>query len=203
VPVAGDRLVAAIVENKPIEETQNVDNVVSSESVTPKQKTVMPGVILGLTGQSAIGTPTTMSAGVEVDMQFRLHNLALLGQGRAGGIGSADNTLGYGSLGLGARYFLSDADTAPFIGGGLMFAYFQANEGNGNNANGSGFGSYGEVGLAFMRSSHVGGVVNLRIDLPTFKLDQSSQYDYTTGTNLPASSVYVAPLSLNVGLAFQ
>jgi hypothetical protein len=203
VPVAADRLVAAIVENKPIEETQNVDNVVSSESVTPKQKTVQPGVILGLTGQSALGTPNTMSAGVEVDMQFRLHNLALLGQGRAGGIGSGNNTLGYGSLGLGLRYFLSDADLAPFIGGGLMFAYFQANEGNNTNANGSGFGSYGEVGLAFMRSSHVGGVINLRIDLPTFKLDQTAEYDYTTGTTSSASSVYVAPISLNVGLSFQ
>ena len=57
--------------------------------------------------------------------------------------------------------------------------------------------------LVCRRSSHVGGVVNLRIDLPTFKLDQSSQYDYATGTTSSASSVYVAPISLNVGLSFQ
>jgi hypothetical protein len=140
-------------------------------------------------------------------MQFRLKNLALLGQGRAGGIGSADNKLGYASLGVGVRYFLSDADVAPFIGGGLMFAYFQANEGNAPAYDGSGFGAYGELGLAFMRSSHVGGVVNLRADVPMFSLTQSTGggYDYETNTesSVTAASMYLVPLSFNVGLSFQ
>lgn len=207
VPVASERLVTALVEHKSLEQTESVDNVVSSESRTPKQKTVQPGVILGLTGQSAVGGPTTASAGVELDMQFRLKNLALLGQGRAGGIGSADNKLGYASLGVGVRYFLSDADVAPFIGGGLMFAYFQANEGNAPAYDGSGFGAYGELGLAFMRSSHVGGVVNLRADVPMFSLTQSTGggYDYETNTesSVTAASMYLVPLSFNVGLSFQ
>lgn len=207
IPVASERIVMALVEHKSLEQTESVDNVVSSESRTPKQKTVQPGVILGLTGQSAVGGPTTASAGVEIDMQFRLKNLALLGQGRAGGIGSADNKLGYASLGVGARYFLSDADVAPFIGGGLMFAYFQANEGNSPAFDGSGFGAYGELGLAFMRSSHVGGVVNLRADLPMFSLTQSGgeTYDYASATynQTATSSMYLVPLSLNVGLSFQ
>jgi hypothetical protein len=206
VPVASDRLILALVQGKPIEESVGVDTVVSSESVTPKQKNVQPGVILGLTGQSGVGQPNSMSAGVEIDMQFRLHNLALLGEGRAGGIGSGDNTLGYASLGLGARYFLSDAETAPFVGGGLMFGYFQQNEGNGNNANGSGFGAYGEVGLAFLRSSHVGGVIDLRVDLPTYKLNQSYGYEEDgsgVSSSAPSASVYVVPLSLNVGMSFQ
>lgn len=207
VPVASERLVAGLVEHKSLEQTESVDNVVSSESRTPKQKTVQPGVILGLTGQSAVGGPTTASGGIEIDMQFRLKSLALLGQGRAGGIGSSDNKLGYASLGVGVRYFLSDSDVAPFIGGGLMFAYFQANEGNSPAFDGSGFGAYGELGLAFMRSSHVGGVVNLRADVPMFSLTQSSgdTYDYATSSynQTATSSMYLVPLSLNVGLSFQ
>jgi hypothetical protein len=209
VPVASERVVAALVEGKSLAQTETVDTVVSSESTTPKQKKVQPGVILGLTGQSAVGAPDTMSAGIEIDMQFRLHNLALLGQGRAGGIGSGNNTLGYGSLGLGARYFLSDADFAPFIGGGLMFAYFQMNQnqGEGSNASGSGFGAYGELGLAFMRSSHVGGIINLRADVPVFSLQQSTsdEYNYSTGTYMTqaSQSFYVVPISMNVGLSFQ
>lgn len=207
VPVAGERLVTALVDNKTLEQTENVENVVSSETTIPKQKKVVPGVILGLTGQSAVGTANTASAGVEIDMQFRLHNLALLGEGRAGGIGSADNKLGYASLGVGGRYFLSDGDVAPFLGAGLMFAYFQANQGQGVSAfDGSGFGAYGELGLAFMRSSHVGGVVNFRADIPMFSLDQSAGYTYDAsgnGYSTSSSSVYVVPLSLNVGLSFQ
>ena len=207
VPVASERLVAGLVEHKSLEQTESVDNVVSSESRTPKQKTVQPGVILGLTGQSAVGGPTTASGGIEIDMQFRLKSLALLGQGRAGGIGSSDNKLGYASLGVGVRYFLTDSDVAPFIGGGLMFAYFQANEGSSPAFDGSGFGAYGELGLAFMRSSHVGGVVNLRADVPMFSLTQSAgdTYNYATSsyTQTAAASMYLVPLSLNVGLSFQ
>ena len=207
VPVASERLVAGLVEHKTLEQTESVDNVVSSESRTPKQKTVQPGVILGLTGQSAVGGPTTASGGIEIDMQFRLKSLALLGQGRAGGIGSSDNKLGYASLGVGVRYFLADSDVAPFIGGGLMFAYFQANEGNSPAFDGSGFGAYGELGVAFMRTSHVGGVVNLRADVPMFSLTQSAgeYYDYASSsyTQGSTSSMYLVPLSLNVGLSFQ
>jgi len=208
VPVASERIVTAMVEGKTIEQTENVENVVSSETTTPKQKKIVPGVILGLTGQAAVGTSNTTSAGVEIDMQFRLHNFALLGEGRAGGIGSADNKLGYASLGVGGRYFLNESDVAPFIGAGLMFAYFQANQGEGNPAfDGSGFGAYGELGIAFMRSSHVGGVVNFRADIPMFSLDQSggSSYDYTTNqySTTSGSSVYLVPLSLNVGISFQ
>jgi hypothetical protein len=202
VPVASDRIVTALVEHKSTEQTESVDNVVSSESTTPKQKKVVPGVILALTGQSAVGSPTTASGGIEIDMQFRLKNLALLGQGRAGGIGSADNKLGYASLGTGLRYFLSDSDVAPFIGAGLMFAYFQANEGNAPAFDGSGFGAYGELGVAFMRSSHVGGVVDLRADLPMFSLTQSAGED-NYGNPIATSSMYLVPISLNVGLSFQ
>jgi hypothetical protein len=202
IPVASERVVTALVEHKSLEQTETVDNVVSSESRTPKQKVVQPGVILGLTGQSAVGGPTTASGGIEIDMQFRLKNLALLGQGRAGGIGSSDNKLGYASLGVGVRYFLGDGDVAPFIGGGLMFAYFQANEGSSPAFDGSGFGAYGELGLAFMRTSHVGGVVNLRADVPMFSLTQSEGYD-SYGNSIATSSMYLVPLSLNVGLSFQ
>jgi len=207
IPVASERIVTALVDHKSLEQTESVDNVVSSESRTPKQKTVQPGVILGLTGQSAVGGPTTASGGLEIDMQFRLHNLALLGEGRAGGIGSSDNKLGYASLGVGVRYFLSDADVAPFIGGGLMFAYFQANEGGAPAFDGSGFGAYGELGLAFMRSSHVGGVVNLRADIPMFSLTQSGSDSYNASgeyvSTSSTSSMYLVPISLNVGLSFQ
>ncbi len=207
VPVASERLVTALVDHKTLEQTESVDNVVSSETRIPKQKTVQAGVILGLTGQSAVGTPTTASGGLEIDMQFRLKSLAILGQGRAGGIGSSDNKLGYASLGTGLRYFLSDSDVAPFIGGGLMFAYFQANEGNAPAYDGSGFGGYAELGVAFMRASHVGGVINLRADLPMFSLTQSNgaTYDYTTQSYASGSNatMYIVPMSLNVGISFQ
>ncbi|HEX3346350.1 MAG TPA: hypothetical protein VHS09_17320, partial [Polyangiaceae bacterium] len=79
--------------------------------------------------------------------------------------------------------------------------------GNAPAFDGSGFGAYGELGLAFMRSSHVGGVLSLRADVPMFSLVQSSggSYDYVTETEstTSTSSMYLVPISLNVGLSFQ
>jgi hypothetical protein len=208
VPTASERVVAALVENKSIEQTASVDNVVSSEAAAPRQKKVQAGAILGLTAQSAVGAASTTSGGLELDMQFRLHNFALLGQARAGGIGSAANTLGYASLGVGGRYFLGDGDIAPFVGGGLMLAYFQANEALSSAFSGSGFGAYGELGFGFMRSSHVGGVVNLRADIPMFSLDRKFEDDVSSspaggGNLVETTSMYLVPLSLNVGVSFQ
>ena len=52
-----------------------------------------------------------------------------------------------------------------------------------------------------MRSSHVGGVVNLRADIPMFSLDRSQPSDGSSP--IAGTSTYLVPVSLNVGLAFQ
>jgi hypothetical protein len=121
----------------------------------------------------------------------------LLLEGRAGGIGSANNLLGYGALGTGARYYTSDDDTAAFVGGGVSFAYYQANRSLDINYSGSGFALYGEVGVAFLRSSGVGVLASLRSDLPLFTLDQDQYNDDGT---LSTTSRYVVPISLTLGL---
>jgi hypothetical protein len=194
VPVASERLVSALVENKPIEQTQNVDNVVSSESNVPRLKKVQSGAFLGITGMSALGVPGGASAGAELDLLYRLRSVELVGEIRAGGIGSTDTKMGYFSLGVGGRYYTSDADTAPFIGAGVMFGYFQANQTN-TAANGSGLGGYGEIGLGFLRSSSVGGLVALHADFPAFPLKENNG-------NGPATT-YAVPISISAGLAFH
>ena len=184
-----------------------MDNVVAVESPTVKTKKVQAGAYMGLTGMTAAGVPGGASAGLELDMMFRLRNVELVGQGRAGGLGSNGDPMGYASLGVGGRYFMGDGDIAPFIGGGLLFAFFQANEAGTAAFSGSGFGAYGELGLGFMRSSRVGALLALHVDVPMFSLTQSTQdnYNYATGTysTTAGSSVYAVPISLNAGLSFQ
>jgi hypothetical protein len=202
VPVAADRLVAALVEGKSVEQTVTVDNVVSAETTRLKQKNVQAGATLSLSGQGALGTSATPSAGIEAGLQFRLHNLALVGQGRAGGVGSAGNLLGYASAGLGARYFLGDTDVAPFAGAGFMLAYFQQNEPAGPAYSGSGLGAYAEIGVALWRTNHVGALFSVRADVPTFSLESSSA-SYGAASAAATSSIYLVPVSANVGLSFQ
>jgi hypothetical protein len=197
VRVAAGRLAVALAQNKPVEQTQNADNAVPSEVPQPEQRRVKVGAFVGVTSMEGVGLVTSPSAGAEGDLVFQLQRLSLLLEARAGGIGSANNLLGYGVLGTGARYYTSDDDTAAFVGGGVSFAYYQANRFLDTSYSGSGFSLYGEVGVAFLRSSAVGVLISLRSDLPLFTLDQT---EYNDAGALSTTSQYVVPISLTLGL---
>jgi hypothetical protein len=205
IPLAADRIATAFAENTTVAETQGADNVVSSEVKTPLRRAAPTSVFLGVTGASAFGFDAGMSAGAEVDFEFRIHNVGFALQGRAGGIASGENFLGYGSVGVGARYYLSDADVSPFVGVGPMLAYFKANEHDVlSGYQGVGFGAAAEAGASFYRSSHAGILVALRVDVPTFLLKTTNySYSSTGAQTSTVSSLYVAPVSLTFGLAFR
>ena len=195
--VAAGRLALALAQNQAVEQTQNADNAVPSEVPPTEQKRAKFGGFVGVTSMEGVGLVMSPSAGAEGDLVFQLHRLSLLLEARAGGIGSANNLLGYGALGTGARYYMSDDDTSAFVGGGVSFAYYQANRFLDTSYSGSGFAFYGEVGVAFLRSSGVGIIAALRSDLPLFTLDQN---EYIADGTLSTTSQYVVPISLTLGL---
>jgi hypothetical protein len=197
VPIATDRLVDALVTGKKFDETLKVDNVVSAEARVPLRRDTQVSMFMGVSAITALGIPSNPSSGISLGLDFRLQNLALELQGRAGGIGSDVNLLGYASAGIGGRYYLSDADTAGFVGGGISLAYFQSNQQNGPNYTGSGLAGYGELGVGFLRASRIGALVALRADLPMFSFTQAAEPGWTGG------SVYAVPISIDVGLLFH
>jgi hypothetical protein len=200
VPIAAPRLVNALVNHTSLEETQNVDNVVSAEARAVKVKPSPGGASIGLVGMSGIGLAPGAAGGFDVGVMFRHEHISFGGHGRAGGIGSGNNKLGFASLDLGVRYHLGEGDTTPFVGGGLGFAYFQANRENGD-LTGSGFEGVAEVGVDCFRANRVGAVISLRADLPLFAL-AGHAYSYTDQSRVDAKR-YVVPLSLNVGFSFH
>jgi len=199
VPVASDRLVDALVTGKKFDETLKADNVVSAETVTPKQRTMQASLFMGISGMGGLGGSSSPSAGVQLDLDFRLQSFSLVMQGRAGGIGSASDLLSYATLGGGARYFLSDGDTSTFLGAGASLAYFQANQTSAPQFTGSGLAGYGEIGVAFLRSSKMGALVSLRADVPMFSLTQQSNEEGQGG----GATQYIVPVSINLGLLFH
>jgi hypothetical protein len=196
-PVAADRLAKALVEHTTLDQTQTADNTVNAGSSAVEHRRVQVSWFLGGSIVEGLGVTSSPSAGVEGDLEFRLQRLSLLLQLRAGGIGSASNVTSYASADVGTRYYLTDDDVAPFVGGGLSFATFSVSQGDNTSYSGSGPAAYGELGLGLLRSSFVGAIVSLRADIPMFTLDQDN-YD-STGF-LTKSSQFVIPLSLNVGL---
>ena len=169
--------------------------VVEDPAAKPVQKKSQASAYLGLTGMGGIGVPTSASSGVQLDLDFRTDELSFVLQGRAGGIGNASNMLSYASIGGGLRYFLSDADSAPFVGGGASLAYFQADQADGANYPGSGLAGYAEVGMVFLRSNHASALVALRAELPAFSLIQGANESGQGG----GTNTYVVPFSINMG----
>lgn len=206
--VAAPRLVDALITGKNVEETQDVNNVVAdNETRRVKTKPSQAGAYMGLFGMTGAGIDPGAAAGVDIGLIFRNGRLGLGGHGRAGGIGSSDNKIGYAGLDVGAHYYFSDADIAPFAGGGFQFAYFKANRSpepsRENDIDGSGFGAFGEVGVEFFRSSHVGLATSLRADLPFFSMTGDYYKTTSTQTQLIETERYVIPISLNAGILFH
>ncbi len=190
-PVAAPRLAGSLSDGRALEETKNVDNVLDSEARRAKVQPGQMGFEMGLFGMTGMGAASGASGGVDLGIVYRATSFAVTSRGRAGGIGSSEEKLGTASLDVGGRYYLSSSDTAPFLGAGIELIYLDATR-SGSDADGSGMGAFGELGIETLRSNHVALTASLRVDAPFFALQ-----GYGT------DSLYVAPVSLNAGLLFH
>ncbi len=203
--VAAPRLVSSLVDGKSVNETRDVDNVLSSETRQVKVQRGQMGFDGGIFGTTGIGSPSGSSAGVDLGLLYRAGNLGLGGHGRAGGIGSNDRKMGSASIDIGARYYLTNGDFSPFVAGGLGLSYFRLNREKEGDLSGSGFGAFAQVGAEMLRTHHTALSVSLRLDTPFYELEGRQTVRNEIGRTIATNNVsqYVMPLSLNLGLVFH
>ena len=121
------------------------------------------------------------------------------------GSGGQQTSVDSAMFSIGGRYYTSDTDFSPYIGGGLSWEFLslQAADFNGNN---SGLGAYADAGFEVLRTHHTHLALGLRLDLPFFALNGSTNevYNASTGTYTtpPSSTFYYAPVSLEMRLTF-
>lgn len=190
-PVAAPRLAGALADGRSLEETRNVDNVLASEARSPKVQRGQMGFDGGIFGMTGLGAASGGAGGVHLGLLYRAGSFGISSHGRAGGIGSGEKKISTASIDFGGRYYLTNADIAPFVGVGVGLSYFELQREKAPSLDGSGFGAYGVVGLEMFRSQHAALSASLRIDAPFYELGSASD------------ARYVAPLSLNVGLVFH
>lgn len=183
--VAAARVVEALLTRRTVGQTEKVDSVLASEASAPRTKHGQLSVGLSIIGATTAGVATNVSTGFGLALLYRASRYGLFAEGRATGIGSANEKLAELSLGIGGHWFFSDADFAPFVGGGLQVAAYGLTK---NGSSGSGLGTFGEIGLAGFRSSKVGVFTTARAAFPLFDVDPGKGY--------------VVPLTLNLGLTF-
>jgi hypothetical protein len=206
--VAAPRLVDALANGKPVEETQTVSNVLTQEARSPVTKQGKPGFIGDVIAVTPVGIKTGVAAGADLGVTYEMERFALFGIGRiAGGSSGSQYGFTYFNLGVGARYFLTDGDVAPYVGGGAGFSGYSADaDGTYNTYNSAGptsatgrtqFGATGfnlhaEVGVEAFRTHHACLLAGLRLDTPLFELADGS-----------GEKRYAMPVSLTVGLIFK
>lgn len=213
VSVAAPRLAGAIVHGEPITETVTTENVVGEETRVPKTR---PGSIhfaLGLTGLlPPLDQGVAPAAGVMMDWHYEARRLEM-GVGLRGGGGSGggnEPSMGYFMIDVGGRYYFSDADFSPYVGGGLEWMYLNLSVPNENfSGSNGGLGGFADAGVEVLRTHHAHLAIGMRLDMPFFSI-QNGNGNPSTGTyaaNGPVtttftSSTYYAPVSLEMRLTF-
>ena len=195
ITVAAPRLATAVVLDQPLEDTQHVDNLVGEETREYKKK---PGEFLwgiGLLGASVPTGDLYMAPGFELTGFYETPRFGFGFSGRFGGADRDDSEYSFASLSLGARYFMSEGDFSPFVGGGVELLYLNVNQ-----ADGGGLGAYGEVGVEMLRLHGSRFTASLRVEAPFFGLE-GTRYDGYGPTPDPIQR-YDVPITLGLGYAW-
>lgn len=169
VPVAAPRLTEAISETKVVEDTQTATNIVGVEARPYKKKTSEVHALLEMVGLAALGPKSGSGGGVQFGLSAGSETWAFLGELRLAG-GKADHI----ALTGGTRHFFSDRDTSPFVGMGMGIETM-----NVDRDSGGGLAFYLELGVDVLRTRQFGGMFGLRVDLPTFAIDDYGGKYYT------------------------
>jgi hypothetical protein len=213
VEIAAPRIAESIVRGTPLPETEKVDNLVGGETRQPKTKPGKTHFALGLAGLfPPLDQSLGPAPGVVLDIHYETGDgrFELGGAFRAGGGQTSSNSPGMGFVmfSVGGRYFTSDADISPYVGGGLNYEYLNLSlPGEQLQGSNSGLGAYVDAGAEILRTHHTHLALGGRLDLPFFALNTSSTAPSNPAT-MPSTSTssqktfYYAPLSLELRLTF-
>jgi hypothetical protein len=211
VSVAAPRLASAIVHGEPIAETETTQNLVGEETRVPKTKAGSIHFALGLEGlMPPLSQGAAPAAGVIMDWHYEANRFELGAGLRAGGGsggGNNDPSMGYFMVDLGGRYYFTETDFSPYVGGGLEWMYLNLSApGEDFNGNNGGLGAFANAGVEVLRTHHAHLAIGARLDLPFFSIQNQNANSGASAFNgpvaTPSSSTYWAPLSLEMRLTF-
>jgi hypothetical protein len=195
---ASDRLAKALVNKRTTTEARNIDNVTRTEEQQALRTSAQK--VAGFKGSFTypIGYSETLSpqASIALDLRFesRMHFIQL-------GIGltfaAGDDNSGYGGLwtDIGGDFYLTEGNTAPYIGGGLMPRLMSDNIAN--------LAPYAQVGVMFFRESKTRLYADFRVAQNILPVGIDSEVVTTeNGFEVVNRDVYPTELTLSVGMGF-
>jgi hypothetical protein len=206
VPTAAPRVAESLVHGTSLESTEKVDNLVGEEA---RQYAKRPGEFrfgLGVLGMQMLGASASIDTGLVAQAMYEAPRFAVgLDIRGAWAPSHSQDSAAYFAIGPTARYFLSEGDVTPYVGGGLAFTALSLTPSGQPMANGNGLAPFAEIGVEALRTHRARVMVGLRVDLPLYSLEgESNAFDSSGGIRLVPSSAagYHAPTSLNVSVAW-
>jgi hypothetical protein len=204
--VAAPRIARAVVKDLPLRESERVDNLVGEETRVYRKKSGEFMWGFGVLGTMAPTHSSSVSPGAEFMGYYETPSFGV-GFSLRTTFGGDDKGVDQQSIGVGARYFLSDGDVSPYLGGGIAASWLTVEDDDRNyHAEGSGFGAFAEVGVELLRLHGSRLILGVRADAPFYQVKNGYGYDYDYGTNSstvdgPAKS-YQLPLTLSATYAW-
>lgn len=190
---ASERLAKALVHQTTTTEVRSIDNVTQTEQRVPNRTYAQQ--VAGLKGSFTypIGWKDTlspqMSGAVDLRFEGRMHFIEL-------GIGltfaAGDDNPGYGGLWLdvGGNLYLTDSNTGPYIGAGIMPRLMSESVAN--------LAPYAQVGVMFMREAKTRLYTDLRVAQNILPVESGGSFITGEGSK----DYYPTELTLSVGIGF-
>lgn len=217
VSVAAPRIADAIVHGTPMADTKTTENLVGEDTRRPRRASGEMHFALGLEGMlPPLDMGLGPAPGLIMDLHYEASRIEIGGSVRFGGAATSDTDtyVDFFAASLGARYFFTDSDIAPYLGGGFAWEWLNLVEPSQNfQSNNGGGAAYIDGGVELLRTHSAHLAIGARLDLPFFSLNNSvsgavSPAGTFSGatTNPPAPSttsrVYYAPVSLEMRFTF-
>ena len=109
--------------------------------------------------------------------------------GGAAGDDTSDVLSGFFIFSLGGRYYTTNQDVSPYVGGGLTRSFLDLSLPDvGFSGNGAGLGAYVDAGVEMLRTHHAHRAIGARLDAPFFSLNNTS--------HVSGSETYLTPAGL-------
>jgi hypothetical protein len=212
--VAAPRVASALVYRRPIEATEQVDNLVEQEARESRKKSGESLWGLGIAGWGAIGLEGGVRPLLDVAYAYEARAFAVLASARIPlSSERSDSSASLGGIAVGMRWFPSADDVTPYLGGGLAYDWLSyrldgdrtrfAYENNG-------VAPYAEAGVEILRTHRARLSAGVRVDVPFFSLQPTASqrsaiaYAESTGSPVhpPFGSKWAVPISGGVTVMF-
>ena len=182
------RLVDALVNNKPIDSTVDMESVTEHEAAKLNKMTGESLWNIGIFGVSLPGTDVVAEPGWEFGWSYETPKYAVGTEFRF----SVSDEFSFGLWSIGGRYFFNTKNISPYIGGG--FSIFGGSYDDGwyyeddyyydydyNSGDDNGLGAYFVGGISMLRLTKSRLKLEMRVDRPFFSLPEQDMMPISVG----------------------